>query len=431
MKELVIRSTVFLLVLLLLSLPVGCQQETEPTSPASTPVPAPSPEQAPQPASTPKEPVVIEPPLPPTLGLPANLTKVPSLNARLEWNASASADSYILRVETGSSLDTTVVHCEGITDLYYRLTEGELDWGTTYAWKVKASNAAGTSEWSESRKFITPINPLIENKIAFVSMRDGNREIYLMDADGSNQTRLTNNSAADGHPAWGMSKRVIIFATGRDGNNEIYVMNSDGSDQKRLFPKATSLLELWPSWSPNGRWIAFTSATMPTQDNPTGTMQLFCFDRVDKKTVRLTTTLFLEDHANWSPDSKQIVFTSSRSGNHDIYIMNAGGSNQTKLVGNPAADWDPAWSPDGTKIAFASLRDGNPEIYVMNPDGSEQTRLTNNEADDIEPAWSPDGTKITFASKRDGNYEVYVMNADGSDQTRLTTDDADDRQPAW
>ena len=85
-----------------------------------------------------------------------------------------------------------------------------------------------------------------------------------------------------------------------------------------------------------------------------------------------------------------------------------------------SSDFYPAWSPDGTKIAFTSDRDGIPKIYVMNADGTNQTRITDNPASDEAPAWSPDGSKIAFTSDRDGNPEIYVMNADGTDQTRLT-----------
>ncbi len=86
----------------------------------------------------------------------------------------------------------------------------------------------------------------------------------------------------------------------------------------------------------------------------------------------------------------------------------------------------PNWSPDGTEIAFTSNRDGNDEIYVMNADGSNQTRLTYNDAYDGMPAWSPDGTRIAFESRRDSNGSaIYVMNADGSNQTQLT------KRPWW
>lgn len=85
----------------------------------------------------------------------------------------------------------------------------------------------------------------------------------------------------------------------------------------------------------------------------------------------------------------QIAFFSDRDGNAEIYVMNADGTDQTRLTNNSAFDWDPDWSPDGTRIAFYSNRDGNPEICVMNADGTDQTRLTYNSADDGDPAWRP------------------------------------------
>jgi Tol biopolymer transport system component len=142
----------------------------------------------------------------------------------------------------------------------------------------------------------------------------------------------------------------------------------------------------------------------------------------------------------WSPDGTKVVFHSIRDGNYEVYVMNADGSNQTRLTNNPAPSWSPgnwfpAWSPDGTKIAFCSARDGNDEIYIMNADGSNQTRLTNNPADDNYPSWSPDATKIAFTSDRDGISEIYVMDADGSNPNRFTTSPVDFKQgficPSW
>jgi len=96
--------------------------------------------------------------------------------------------------------------------------------------------------------------------------------------------------------------------------------------------------------------------------------------------------------------------------------------------GGPTIPTTPA---AGSRIAFESVRDGNGEIYVMDADGSNQTRLTNNPADDGSPAWSPDGSRIAFYSDRDGNYEIYVMDADGSNQTRITNNPAGDAFLDW
>lgn len=91
----------------------------------------------------------------------------------------------------------------------------------------------------------------------------------------------------------------------------------------------------------------------------------------------------------------------------------------------------PSWSPDGRKIAFVSERDGNSEIYMMNADGSDVTRLTDHSADDWGASWSPDGRKIAFVSDRDGNDEIYMMNADGTNVTRLTNNPGVDKFPVW
>ncbi len=226
-------------------------------------------------------------------------------------------------------------------------------------------------------------------KIAFISLRDGNSEIYVMNADGSGVTRLSSNSASE--PAWSPDGSRIAFISARDTGDvrrpdgaapptEIYVMNADGSGATRL------------------------------TDHPAA-----------------------DGSVAWSPDGSRIAFNSDRDGNDEIYVMNSDGSGVTRLTYNPGYDFLSAWSPDGSRIAFVSGRDGNDEIYVMNADGSDQTNLTNNPADDGLDgfAWSPDGSRIAFASDRDGNDEIYVMNADGSDVTRVTNDPGIDIYPAW
>jgi hypothetical protein len=121
----------------------------------------------------------------------------------------------------------------------------------------------------------------------------------------------------------------------------------------------------------------------------------------------------------WSPDGRELAFTSNRDGNDEIYVMNADGSNQRRITSDPATDAEPSWSPDGQRIVFESNRDGNYELYVMDADGSNQARLTNTPQNEASPAWSPDGRKIAF--DEGGSAGIFVMNADGSGRTRLGT----------
>ena len=263
-----------------------------------------------------------------------------------------------------------------------------------------------------------------EGKIGFVSDRDSfNTEIYVMNADGSGQTRLTRDAFAQ-DPTWSPDGTRIAFTK---ADFFIVVMNADGSGQTRLNSDSSDDL----AWSPDGTKLAF--ASQRTSLVAAGiASEIYVINATGGGETRLTQNSAPDFDPAWSPDGRKIAFDSNRDGNYEIYVMNADGSGPTRLTQNAVGDDGPAWSPDGRKIAFASERDGNWEIYVMNADGSGPTRLTQNEAaDDGFPAWSPDGTKIAFNTNREGNYEIYVMNADGSGQTNLTQNAASDRDSAW
>ncbi len=268
-------------------------------------------------------------------------------------------------------------------------------------------------------------------RIAFSSERDGIREIYVMDADGTNVTRLTYNSALDSNPEWHPSGSEIAFYSDRDGDFEIYVMDAEGTNVTQLTYNTNK--DGNNCWSPDGNKIAFCS-------DRDGDFEIYVMDAEGTNVTQLTYNTAVDTIPHWSPDGSKIAFCSDRDGDYEIYVMDADGMNQEQLTYNNETDIPGEWSPDGNKILFCSNCDGDMflDIYIMDVDGTNVEQLTTkrdgHEYFDFDPAWALGGKKILFVSGTSDlarDFEIYVMDADGTNLTQLTTNTANDWEPDW
>jgi dipeptidyl aminopeptidase/acylaminoacyl peptidase len=257
-------------------------------------------------------------------GAPAAWATFPGLNGQLAYEAGSGATRNVFAIQplAGSARDVT---------------------------PLKEDNArapARDAAWSADGR-----------RIAFMSERDGNPEIYVMNSDGSGQRRLTRDPAVDADPAFSRDGTRLAFTSTRDGNPEIYVMADDGSAQTRL---------------------TFDPAA--------------------------------DQQADWSPDGTRIAFESTRDGNHEIYTMNPDGGAVTRLTFSSEFAADPSWHPDGASIAFVSGPSGALNIFTLRPGTAGRTQLTDGLSDVHHPAWSPDGQQIAFTASG----STYVRKVDAS-----------------
>jgi Tol biopolymer transport system component len=303
-------------------------------------------------------------------------------------------------------------------------------------------------------------------KIAFNSDRNGDTEIYVMNADGSGQTNVSHGPGDITDGAWSPDGSRIAFTSDRGGNRDIYVVNADGSGLTNVSndPCGAFLLGWYPDglagWSPDGSRIAFASGlTYGGGSNPppgvgdcVSTIKVVNAD--GSGLTNLTNGLAAYSFGAWSPDSSRIAFASRRGGNWDVYVVNADGSGLTDLSNNPGYDSGPAWSPDSSRVSFISeckTVGGKLGLYEVNADGSGLTYLGLPPYDPIggfsgcAPTYGVPSPSVAYASyapdgARDalqvglGNgkgEEIYVVNADGSGLTRLTNNLADDTMPVW
>jgi TolB protein len=260
-------------------------------------------------------------------------------------------------------------------------------------------------------EILTGEKGISSTKIVFSYKTSNGKELTMVDYDGFNFTKLTQNGNLNLFPTWAPDGKRILFSNYAYDRLNLRIVSLD--DENDEIVASFQGLNFAPCWSPDGTKICLSL----TKD---GNAEIYLLDLKTKKLNRLTNHRAIDTSPTFSPNSREIAFVSDRTGNPQIYVMDIYGGNVRRLTFHGNYNTSPAWSPRGDIIAYVSREEDNSQqIYVTDPHDFSPFRLTydgNNE----EPSWSPDGLHIVFASSRNGPYELYTMNWDGSRQRKLT-----------
>jgi Tol biopolymer transport system component len=261
--------------------------------------------------------------------------------------------------------------------------------------------------------------------LAFTLSRHGQRHVWLLPSQGGEMTRLLADPAAQIMPRWSPNGLEIAFHSEQEGGSNIRpapVAGGPARNPTEALQKGEPADFLAPVWSPRGDEIHFLSRRGKT-------WEVWGVSRMGDRHRRLTEqpargmwmmTSFLFSPSPWSPDGREIVFVSERSGSPDLWIVSGEGGEPRRLTDHPARDWGPNWSPDGRWILFSSERDEETRLWKVRPSGGEPEPVADVGVDPDGVRWSPDGASILFPAQRQGLWNFYAVPADGGAERQLT-----------
>ena len=267
-------------------------------------------------------------------------------------------------------------------------------------------------------------------RIAFTSVRDGERQLYLLDLGSGQARRLTSLSAGASQPDWSPDGLQVVFTSSNAEPVDLWIVDAEGGEPEQL--PSDRRAESDPAWAPYGERIAYV-ANRDDAISP----KLYIRNLADGTDMEIGIRGEVIRDPAWSPDGARIAVTSLVSGgDRQIFIVPVDGGEARQLTAERGTATTPAWAPDGRTIAYTfrplGSEEGMASISAVDVENGIVSALTSTQWRDSEPSWSPDGQRIIFVSDRDGRAQLYTMSADGSDPERLTRGSSTlDFQPAW
>lgn len=262
---------------------------------------------------------------------------------------------------------------------------------------------------------------IFTSEIAFVLRRNNQREIYLMNWDGSNIRPLGISAGIIMSPKWSPDGSKLIYSAESNRQWGVFIYDFKTAKERNIVSLEGTTVS--GNFLPNGREFVFSS----TKD---GRSNVYIGDLSTGKGMRLIASAWIDTSPTVSPDGTAVAFVSNRSGSPQIYVADIRGDGVRRLTFEGSYNTSPAWSPKGDKIAFVRMTPNGNQIFVMKSDGSSVTQLTNTGINE-DPSFSPDGNFITFTSTRGGQRGIFIMRADGSAQMRLTPVNMAASLPSW
>jgi TolB protein len=268
------------------------------------------------------------------------------------------------------------------------------------------------------------VRGVASTEIAFVSDRGGNKEIFVMNADGSAARAATANRSINQFPSWSPDGDGIIYTSYRSGNRPyLYVTGRGGHRPGRLLGSERRH-QYRGVFGPAGGMLALVLSTGGSSD-------LFTARQNGAGLKRLTNSRSIEVSPSWSPDGKQLAYVSDRTGAPQVYVMNADGSESRRLTFDGSYNTSPSWSPDGQWIAYEARVGSQFDIWLIDPVSGTNVPLITHPRSDEGPAWAPNARKLVFSSQRRGRADLYSIDINGSNLRRLTQGAGDNTSASW